>query len=113
MGDGSYMFANPVACHQIMEAYRIPVLIVILNNAEWGAVRQSVTMLYPDGFAARANQMPLTGLSPSPDFCKIAEASNAFARKVTERDQLAGAIADAIDAIIREKRPALLDVRVA
>ena len=52
LGDGSYMFANPVACHQIMEAYDIPVLILILNNAEWGAVRQSVTMMYPEGYAA-------------------------------------------------------------
>ena len=25
MGDGSYMFANPVACHQIAEALALPV----------------------------------------------------------------------------------------
>lgn len=113
LGDGSYMFANPVACHQIMEAYDIPVLIVILNNAEWGAVRQSVTMLYPDGYAAKANQMPLTGLSPSPDFTKVAEASNAWGRKVTERADLAGALQAAITEVMDNKRTALLDIRVA
>lgn len=113
LGDGSYMFANPVACHQIMEAYDIPVLIVILNNAEWGAVRQSVTMLYPDGYAAKANQMPLTGLSPSPDFTKVAEASNAWARKVTERGDLAAALQAAITEVMDNKRTALLDIRVA
>jgi acetolactate synthase-1/2/3 large subunit len=113
LGDGSYMFANPVACHQIMEAYGIPVLIVILNNAEWGAVRQSVSMLYPDGYAAKANQMPLTGLSPSPDFTKVAEASNAWARKVTERGDLAGALQAAIAEVMENKRTALLDIRVA
>lgn len=113
LGDGSYMFANPVACHQIMEAYGIPVLIVILNNAEWGAVRQSVSMLYPDGYAAKANQMPLTGLSPSPDFTKVAEASNAWARKVTERGDLAGALQAAITEVMENKRTALLDIRVA
>lgn len=113
LGDGSYMFANPVACHQIMEAYDIPVLIVILNNAEWGAVRQSVTMLYPDGYAAKANQMPLTGLSPSPDFTKVAEASNAWARKVTQRGDLADALQAAITEVMDNKRTALLDIRVA
>ena len=113
LGDGSYMFANPVACHQIMEAYEIPVLIVILNNAEWGAVRQSVTMLYPDGYAAKANRMPLTGLSPSPDFTKVAEASNAWARKVTERDELMPALQAAIAEVLENKRTALLDIRVA
>ena len=113
LGDGSYMFANPVACHQIMESYGIPVLILVLNNAEWGAVRQSVTMLYPDGYAAKANQMPLTGLSPSPDFTKVAEASNAWARKVTERGELAGALQAAITEVMDNKRTALLDIRVA
>ncbi|CAD7048829.1 acetolactate synthase [Pseudorhizobium endolithicum] len=113
LGDGSYMFANPVACHQIMEAYDIPVLILILNNAEWGAVRQSVTMLYPDGFAAKANRMPLTGLSPSPDFSKIAEASNAWGRKIVDRADLPAALKAAIVEVTERKRTALLDIRVA
>ncbi len=113
MGDGSYMFANPVACHQIMEAYGIPVLIVIVNNAEWGAVRQSVSMLYPDGYAAKANSMPLTGLSPSPDFTKVAAASNAWAAKVTEREQLPGLLQEAISEVMQKCRTALLDVRIA
>lgn len=112
MGDGSYMFANPVACHQIMEAYEIPVLIVILNNAEWAAVRLSVEGMYPDGYAAKANRMPLTGLSPSPDFRKVAEASNAWARQVSERQDLPGAIEEAIAQVMVHRRPALLDVRV-
>ena len=60
MGDGSYIFANPVACHQIAEALALPVLVVIVNNGEWGAVRQSVLGIYPDGHAARTNAMPLT-----------------------------------------------------
>ena len=78
MGDGSYMFANPTACHQIAEALELPILILVLNNNEWGAVRQSVTGMYPDGYAAKTNQMPLTGLKPSPDFTKVAEASRAW-----------------------------------
>ena len=53
MGDGSYIFANPTACHQVMEAYGLPVLILVLNNAEWGAVRHSVAGLYPALRAAR------------------------------------------------------------
>ena len=60
MGDGSYIFSNPTACHQIAEALALAVLVVVLNNAEWGAVRSSVTLLYPDGYASRANVMPLT-----------------------------------------------------
>jgi acetolactate synthase-1/2/3 large subunit len=112
MGDGSYMFANPVACHQIAEALELPILLVIVNNAEWGAVRQSVLGVYPDGYAARANQVPLTQLSPLPDFTKVAEASRAWARRVEDGAALPGAIADALEHIRTNRTLALLDVRV-
>jgi acetolactate synthase-1/2/3 large subunit len=39
LGDGSYMFANPTVCHQVAEALELPILVIILNNEEWGAVR--------------------------------------------------------------------------
>jgi acetolactate synthase-1/2/3 large subunit len=112
MGDGSYMFANPVACHQIAEALDLPILLIIVNNAEWGAVRQSVLGVYPDGYAARANQVPLTQLSPLPDFTKVAEASRAWARRVEDGAALPGAIADALQHTRTKRTLALLDVRV-
>ncbi len=110
IGDGSYMFANPVACHQIAEALELPILVVICNNEEWHAVRRSVEQLYPDGHAARANRMPLTSLKPVPDFCRVAEASRAWARRVETADELAPALGEAL-AATREGRLALLDVR--
>ncbi|WP_281173297.1 thiamine pyrophosphate-requiring protein [Cucumibacter marinus] len=113
MGDGSYMFANPVACHQIAEALNLPVLIVIVNNAEWAAVRHSVTGLYPDGYAAKANRMPLTTLEPTPDFTKIAEASRAYAAMVEQPDELPAALAKAIRHVEEKKGPALLEVKIA
>jgi len=73
LGDGSYMFANPLACHQVATALGISVLVVVLNNSAWGAVRASVKDLYPGGYAAKANIMPLTDLSPSPDFASVAK----------------------------------------
>ncbi len=110
MGDGSYMFANPTACHQIAEALQLPILVIILNNEEWGAVRQSVAGLYPDGFAAKANEMPLTALKPSPDFCMTAGASRAWTRRVEKPGELPAAIDEALAAVARG-RLALLDVK--
>jgi acetolactate synthase I/II/III large subunit len=113
MGDGSYIFANPAACHQIAEALRLPVLIVVKNNASWNAVRRSVVRAYPDGAAAKANEMPLTSLSPLPDFAAIARASRAFAETVDSAEALPAALSRALRAIRSEGRAALLDVRVA
>lgn len=112
MGDGSYMFANPVACHQIAESLGLPVLVVILNNGEWGAVRRSVLGMYPDGHAARVNAVPLTQLAPVPDFVRVAEASRAWARRVERGHDLPDAIAAALGHVREARTLALLDVRV-
>ena len=113
MGDGSYMFANPVACHQIAEALALPVLVLVLNNSEWGAVRQSVLDVYPDGYASRTNQMPLISLDPSPDFTKVAEASRAWTAKARTGAELPAILADAIEQVTVHKRPALVEIRIA
>lgn len=113
MGDGSYMFSNPVACHQIAEALGLSVLVLIVNNSEWGAVRRSVLDVYPDGFASKTNTMPLVSLEPSPDFVKVAEASRAFARRVQKGAELGEVLRQAIDHVSARKGLALLDIRVA
>jgi acetolactate synthase-1/2/3 large subunit len=111
MGDGTYMFANPVVCHQIAEALALPVLILVLNNGEWGAVRQSVLGLYPDGHAARANSVPLTGLAPSPDFAMVARASRALAFSAGNHAEFAVALAGALAHVRARRGCALIDVR--
>ncbi|WP_372833725.1 thiamine pyrophosphate-requiring protein [Puniceibacterium confluentis] len=111
MGDGSYIFSNPVACHQIAESLGIGILVLVLNNHEWGAVRQSVRGLYPDGAAARANEMPLTGLGPSPDFAAIAGASRAWTATVRDEAGLAKALQEALSEV-RTGRLALIDAQI-
>lgn len=110
MGDGSYMFANPVACHQIAEALTLPVLTIIKNNTSWNAVRRSVLRGYPDGEAVKANEMVLTGLSPSPDFQLVAKASRAHVERVEDGQDLPAALARAVAVIREEKRQVLLDL---
>jgi acetolactate synthase-1/2/3 large subunit len=112
MGDGSYMFANPTVCHQIAEALHLPVLILVLNNEEWGAVRASVTGIYPDSAAVKANEMPLTSLKPSPDFSLTAAASRAWTRRVAEPKQLPGVLREALAVVRDERRQALIDIKV-
>jgi acetolactate synthase-1/2/3 large subunit len=112
MGDGSYMFANPVAAHHTSEVHGIAVLTLILNNAGYGAVSDSVTGLYPTGYAAKSDRVPLTSLSPSPDFELVAESCRAWAETVTEPAALDAAIARAI-AHVDAGRQAVLDIHIA
>lgn len=112
VGDGCYMFSNPVACHQIAAANGLPFLTVVFNNGVWNAVRASTLNLYPDGAAARANRMPLTSLEPAPAYEQVAAASGAHAERVETADALPGAIDRALKAVRDDKRQALLNVYV-
>ena len=64
VGDGSYMFGNPLPYHYVGRAENLPTLTIVANNQSWLAVRQSTLDVYPDGTAAKANVMPLTELKP-------------------------------------------------
>ena len=112
IGDGSYMFANPTACHLVAEALQLPVIILVLNNEEWGAVRHSVEGLYPQGLSARANEVPLTSLRPSPDFTKTADASRAYTETVRDGADLPAALERAICVATEERRQVLLNIAV-
>jgi len=113
IGDGSYMFANPTACHQVCEALNLPVITLVLNNGEWGAVRHSVEGLYRDGLAAKSNDIPLTSLRPSPDFALTAQASRAYTENITDGDELPAALVRAISVATNERRQVLLNIAIA
>lgn len=112
MGDGSYMFSNPVACHHVAEAHDLPVLTVVVNNGGYGAVRMGVKDLYPTGYATKGHDIPLTSLSPSPEFRLVAESCRAYAETVTIRSELPMALERALEQVTVLRRQALLDVRV-
>jgi acetolactate synthase-1/2/3 large subunit len=111
VGDGSYMFGNPTPFHFVSHAAKLPVLTVVCNNRRWQAVESATRVVYPDGAAAHAEEMPLVELQPSPEFTKVAEASDAWARRVDEPTDLPKAIDAAIEAVAGG-RQALLDVRM-
>ena len=113
VGDGSYLFANPPACHQVAEALDLPVLTVVLNNGMLECRRtRPHAWSTRDGHAARGNEMPLTSLQPAPDYAMLARASRGHGERVEEPEALPGAIARALEVVRRERRQALLDVVV-
>jgi acetolactate synthase-1/2/3 large subunit len=83
---------------------------VVFNNGVWNAVRKTTRAVYPDGFAARSNRMPLSSLEPSPAYEKIVEASGGYGERVETADQLPAALERALQAVRKEKRQALLNV---
>jgi acetolactate synthase I/II/III large subunit len=110
LGDGSYMFANPTACHWLAQAQDLPLLTVIYNNSIWNAVKMSTLGIYGAGAAARAHGKILADLSPSPQFEKLVEASGGIGFRVDKPDELLPVLKRAIEIVAKERRQVLVNV---
>jgi acetolactate synthase-1/2/3 large subunit len=99
VGDGSYMFGNPVPYHYVARAENLPTLTVVANNQSWLAVRQSTLDVFPDGHAAKANVMALTELKPSPDYEKVIETCGGRGEKVEGPGDLVPALRRGLETV--------------
>jgi len=110
VGDGSYMFGNPVPYHYVGRAENLPTLTIVANNMSWHAVRQSTLDVFPDGQAAKAKVMPRTAHTHSRDFEKVIESGGGRGQRVEERGNLLPALGRGVEAV-RSGTPVTLNVR--
>ena len=113
IGDGSYLFGAPAAAHWVSRQMNLPVLYLVWNNAQWGAVAGATRSVYPDGWAVQTNSFPFSDLSPSLDFELICRSAGGYGEKVTDPAELPGALERALHAVQVEGRQALLNLIAA
>jgi acetolactate synthase-1/2/3 large subunit len=113
LGDGSYMFGVPTAGHWISRKYNLPVLYIVWNNAQWGAVASATRGVYPDGWSVRTENFPFSDLSPSLDFEMICQSAGGYGERVEDPADVPAAIERALHAVKVEKRQALLNIVAA
>jgi len=97
-GDGGFQMTFQEIATMVDE--RLPVKMAIMNNGYLGMVRQWQELIYEDNYVAVAMSQP--------DFVKIAEAYGIKGILVTEKSQVADAVAEAN----AHDGPVLLDFRV-
>ncbi|MBT4589426.1 MAG: acetolactate synthase, partial [Rhodospirillaceae bacterium] len=99
VGDGSYMFGGPTPAHFVGKAQDLPTLTIVMNNSKWFAVDRATRVMYPDGKAAKANEMPLTDLTPSPNYEKIMEACGGYGELVDDPAKLEESMRSALEKV--------------
>ena len=109
LGDGAYIFANPTAGHWVAAAYELPILVVVFNNALWGAVRRATSGMYKGGVSARDDWRGLASLAPAPAYEKLVEAHGGHGERVERAEDLPAALERAL-AATRKGQQALLNV---
>jgi acetolactate synthase I/II/III large subunit len=110
VGDGTYMFNNPTACHFVSQAYDLPVLTIVCNNAIWHSTKAATQQVMPDGWAVGTGNFPLCDLSPSPRYEMVVAAHGGYGEMVDDPQELLPALKRALKVVREEKRQAVLNV---
>ena len=110
LGDGAYMFSNPTVGHWVSQKHNLPILTIVFNNSRYGAVRNSTLAMFKDGVSGETDGRELADLDPAPPYDEMAKAQGAHAERVEKPADLPGALARARDAVMNDKRQALLNV---
>ena len=110
VGDGGFYFGNPSSVFSASQQYHLPILIIVLDNSGWGAVKASTQRVYPKGEAVASNEFE-SNLLPDADFSKIAEAFGAYGEKISDPDEAPAALARCAK-VVRSGRTAILHARV-
>lgn len=110
LGDGAYMFSNPMVGHWVSAAHNLPILTIVFNNSRYGAVRNSTMSMFKDSVAGEYDCNTLADLNPSPPYDEMAKAQGAHTERVEKPADLPEALARARHAVEVEKRQALLNV---
>ena len=110
LGDGAYMFANPMVAHWVSDVHKLPILTIVFNNSLYGAVRGATMSMFKDGVAGEDGGRFMADLSPSPAFEEAVKAEGGHGERVEKASELPAALARAIAVVKNEKRQALLNV---
>lgn len=108
VGDGSFVFGNPLAAVEMVRACDAPHLWVVYDNDGWRAVADAVHDQYDDpDFLDDA----FTRFDPSPDYAGAVAGMGCHAERVVDPDELGPALDRALDAV-EDGTHAVLDVVV-
>ncbi|MFC0187981.1 acetolactate synthase large subunit [Fictibacillus aquaticus] len=99
VGDGGFQMTLQEL--SVVRELELPIIIVIVNNASLGMVRQWQEIFYEERYSESIE-------SHQPDFVKLAQAYEIEGMKVTAEDQITACIKKAL----KLKKPILLDCRV-
>ena len=110
VGDGGFYFGNPSSVFAISRQYDLPILIVVMDNSGWSAVKSSTLRVFPKGEAVAANEFQ-SHLLAGTDFSKIAEAFGAYGERIDDPEALPQALGRCAKTV-RGGRTAILHVQV-
>jgi len=110
VGDGTYIFGVPSACHMVSAMHTLPLLIIVCNNGGWSATQMATRGVHPQGWAVRTENFPFGRFGIQPAYEMFAQACGGHGEVVRAPQELPAALQRALRVVREEKRQALINV---
>ena len=110
VGDGSYIFSVPSACHLVSAMQQLPILVIVCDNGGWNSPQGATRNVHPKGWAVRTEHFPLTRFTVQPAYEMFAQAYGGYGVRVEKPSELPSALAQAMKVVKEEKRQAVVHV---
>jgi acetolactate synthase I/II/III large subunit len=108
-GDGSFVYSNPVATLWTASKYHLPIIVIVVNNGGYFAMKRSIDSFYPNGVSRKTNHYAGVQIEPEPDYVAIAKACGVVGWRVENRSQIEDTLRQAFQES-RAGKPVLVDV---
>jgi acetolactate synthase I/II/III large subunit len=112
VGDGSFVFGEPLAGLWAAQTSHAPIMIVIFDNACYNATKEPLVGAYRDGYSVRGNRFVGIDLVPTPRYDRLAGVVDAVGERVEEPAEVLPALRRGLDHV-RNGQSVVLDVILA
>jgi acetolactate synthase I/II/III large subunit len=109
VGDGSFVFGEPLAALWASQMNQAPLLVIVFNNGCYNANKAPLISAYPQGYSVQGRHFVGTDLAPAPRYDLLATVVGAVGERVEAPDQVLPALHRALDQV-RSGRSVVLDV---
>jgi acetolactate synthase-1/2/3 large subunit len=109
VGDGFFMFDNPIAALWASSYHKAPFLTVVFVNRSYSTGTTGLKLMYPEGYSVEEGGYEGGLFDPPPDFAKMAETVNGYGETVREPEEMGPALRRGLNAV-RNGSPAVIGV---
>jgi acetolactate synthase-1/2/3 large subunit len=101
IGDGSFYYNPVVAAFGACQELKLPLLVILFDNAGYQSQKNDLVREYPQGWAVRANKFVGTSITPMPNYAILAHAFGGFGEKVERPQDVRPALEHGLEALAR------------
>jgi len=99
IGDGAFFYNPVIASFGAAQELKLPLLVVLFNNAGYLSQKLDVVREYPDGWAVRSEQFAGLSIAPRPDYPALARAFGGYGETVERPADARPALLRGLDAV--------------